>query len=58
LAAFFFSAGFGFAEGFFAAGFLLLFGRAAVFAAPFFFALVAAFLPWTFAIRTCSPRMP
>ena len=58
LAAFFFSACFGFAAAFFGAGFLLLFGRAAVFAAAFFFVLVAAFLPWTFAIRTCLPGYP
>ena len=58
LAGFFFTAAFAFAAGFFGAGFLPVFARATAFAAPFFFRLVAAFLPCTFAIRPCSPGSP
>src|SRR5216684_3414688 len=47
-----------FRAGFFEAGFLLFFVAATVFAAAFFFTLVAAFLPCTFAIRACSPGSP
>jgi hypothetical protein len=54
----FFRAAFGFAAVFFGAGFLLLFALAAGLAAAFFFTLVADFLPWTFAIRACSPGSP